>query len=439
MSNQLRVFISSTMKDLANERDAIARRLEDFNLAPVNAEDWLPNSKGSWEKICDEIETCDLFILILGEKYGWVPPESNLSVTHMEFNKARDLGLPVFIFLKNLNYDSVDKTSDDATKRDAFRQEVRDWGKGYFTSEPFRLAHDLADFVGKAMGLFLSDSYIKSKVRVRFNSIRSSNSFFITEKIESADPEFPVLPEDLIQSVKDKKAVLFAGAGISRSTGLPTATALIERFVQIIQEKDENYSYRSGAFSSIASDAEAAVGRKRVVEAINEIMHPPQDIIYTSAHLAAVKIFDQILTTNFDDLFEDAIKTLSLDFSVINNNIELETLPEKCLVKIHGSADIPDSLLLTDKEILTLEQTHSGLWKAIVNVFRKKSVIVVGTSLQDPSIVRLLNDVGDELSGYYIAPNLWNFTKERFSAWNLRTVRADADIFMKALANQLPR
>src|ERR1043165_1420234 len=99
MTTPLRVFISSTMKDLVNERDAVCRKLRDFNFDPVNAESWLPDGSKSWERIASELETSDLFVLLLGESYGWKPttgPKADLglSVTEIEYREARDQGIP---------------------------------------------------------------------------------------------------------------------------------------------------------------------------------------------------------------------------------------------------------------------------------------------------------------------------------------------------------
>ena len=63
---KLRVFISSTMKDLVNERLAIERQLRQFNFEPVNAESWLPDGSKSWERINQELLSSHLFVLVIG-------------------------------------------------------------------------------------------------------------------------------------------------------------------------------------------------------------------------------------------------------------------------------------------------------------------------------------------------------------------------------------
>src|SRR3954466_15431886 len=128
---RLRIFISLTMTDLPNERHQVARRLEAMNFEPVFAEELAPDGSGSWDRIRAEIASCDLAVLILGERYGWVPDRGpfagdGLSVTDLEYREIRRIGLPVLPFCKRLAYSS-DSDSEEAVKRDRFRAEVARW------------------------------------------------------------------------------------------------------------------------------------------------------------------------------------------------------------------------------------------------------------------------------------------------------------------------
>jgi len=162
MPRALRIFISSTMQDLANERDEVRRRLIEFNFEPVNAEGLLPTGQGSWDRIAGEIVSSDLFVVILGDTYGWIPPSGPMhnlgkSVTELEFLEANARGLPVFVFSKRLSA-HMDATSEDSRRREAFRSEVESWDGGYFRTD-FELASELANKVGRALVAFLSDAY----------------------------------------------------------------------------------------------------------------------------------------------------------------------------------------------------------------------------------------------------------------------------------------
>src|SRR5688500_411664 len=112
----LRIFISSTMKDLANERDQVREKLLSYNFEPVNAEELASSTERSWDALEAEIRSCNVFVLILGERYGWIPTEGphaneGKSITHLEFEEARRWGIPVLPFLKQLSYDDTDRTS----------------------------------------------------------------------------------------------------------------------------------------------------------------------------------------------------------------------------------------------------------------------------------------------------------------------------------------
>lgn len=51
MSRKLSVCLSSTMRDLANERAAVCQRLASVNFEPANAEEWLPPGTRTWERL----------------------------------------------------------------------------------------------------------------------------------------------------------------------------------------------------------------------------------------------------------------------------------------------------------------------------------------------------------------------------------------------------
>jgi glycosyltransferase involved in cell wall biosynthesis len=158
MSRRLRVFVSSTMEDLANERDLVCRKLKDFNCEPVNAEALVPTGKSSWESLRDEIRSCDLFLLIVGDRYGSVPDASDgRSVTEMEYDEAREAEVPILPFLKRLASEA-ESSSADRRLASEFRRRVGAWNGGQFRQE-FDLAYDLAEMVGASITEHLLEGY----------------------------------------------------------------------------------------------------------------------------------------------------------------------------------------------------------------------------------------------------------------------------------------
>lgn len=434
MSRRLRVFVSSTMKDLPNERFAVVERLKSFNVDVINAEDINPSGLGSWDTLEAKIDSADIFVLILGNTYGWVPKdgpkkELGLSVTHLELKYAQELGIPVLSFLKNLEY-GADSHSEDAKRRDAFRKEVQDWEDGYFTAG-FNLAHDLSAKVADAFISLLMDEFQKAKLQER--APIATKSIVRLGKVNDVKSELTSLPFELVEAVKSGNAVLFAGAGISLAAGLPSASAFAQSLIKLMNSVEPDYSVNptGSAFAGIATDLSAVLGREYLVEAISKVIDFPQGIEPTEAHLKSVELFDHIITTNYDKLFEGAMSSLDLNSNVYAEEINGE-ISNRALMKLHGTIDIPSSLLLSESEVIMFDKTRPNLWSAALDDLNSKVVVVVGASLHDPSIIRLFSEANN-IKGYFVSPELLSSTHKRVNAWNLESIQADADEFMSKL------
>jgi hypothetical protein len=96
-----RVYVSSTVADLAEERRAV---LDWLRLARHQAVDsYLPDSDTVRDSCLDDVAACDLHVLIVGHRYGFQPAEDNpegLSITHLEFRRAGDCGIPRVALLR---------------------------------------------------------------------------------------------------------------------------------------------------------------------------------------------------------------------------------------------------------------------------------------------------------------------------------------------------
>ena len=96
-----RVYVSSTIADLTEERPAV---LDWLRLARHQAVDsYLPDSDTVRDSCLDDVAACDLYVLILGHRYGFQPPQDNpegLSITHLEFRRAGERGIPRVALLR---------------------------------------------------------------------------------------------------------------------------------------------------------------------------------------------------------------------------------------------------------------------------------------------------------------------------------------------------
>lgn len=77
-----KVYVSSTIADLEPERRAVMDWLVAARHQPVHS--YLPSSDTVRDSCLDDVDACDLYVLILGHRYGFVPEEGNpegLSIT----------------------------------------------------------------------------------------------------------------------------------------------------------------------------------------------------------------------------------------------------------------------------------------------------------------------------------------------------------------------
>src|SRR5262245_14064001 len=96
-----KVYVSSTVADLEVELRAVMDWLVAANHQPVHS--YRPDSETVRESCLDDIDGCNLYVLILGHRYGFPPEEGNpekLSITHLEFRRAKQSGIPRIALLR---------------------------------------------------------------------------------------------------------------------------------------------------------------------------------------------------------------------------------------------------------------------------------------------------------------------------------------------------
>ncbi|WP_186174899.1 DUF4062 domain-containing protein [Vibrio jasicida] len=99
-----KVFVSSTCYDLQEERAQLERFITNYGFTPVLSEYsgvYYDIDAHTHESCINEVAHCDMFVLIISGRYGGKIKEGNgESITQAEYNKARELGLPIFTFVK---------------------------------------------------------------------------------------------------------------------------------------------------------------------------------------------------------------------------------------------------------------------------------------------------------------------------------------------------
>ena len=198
----------------------------------------------------------------------------------------------------------------------------------------------------------------------------------------------------LAGEARRNRLVLFLGAGISASAGLPGWVGLLEALANDVG-LDETQLQRLKAFdirdqAEILSTWSAAKGEDlnaKVAKLLNG------EGRYSLAHglLASLSVAESV-TTNFDQLFESACTAW--------DGAQLSVLPYQSasagspwLLKLHGSVHARDSITLTRTDYRNLTERYGALLGLVQALLFTRHMLFVGYSLSDEDFHEVVRQV----------------------------------------------
>jgi hypothetical protein len=92
------VYLSSTLKDLAEERRLVAEVLRS---GCSITESYEPSDAHLVKKCLDDISKCEVYVGVIGLRYGFIPAGQEKSITQLEYEHAKRRKLTRFLFIKH--------------------------------------------------------------------------------------------------------------------------------------------------------------------------------------------------------------------------------------------------------------------------------------------------------------------------------------------------
>ncbi len=148
---RLRVFVSSTLEELAEERAAVSRAILALRLTPVMFE-LGARPHPPQELYRAYLAQSDIFIGLYWQRYGWIGPNMDISGLHDEFERSRRL--PRLLYVKTPAPEREPRLTE---LLDRIRSEAAD---SYRT---FRTPRELARLVRDDLAVMLSERFDASR------------------------------------------------------------------------------------------------------------------------------------------------------------------------------------------------------------------------------------------------------------------------------------
>ncbi len=129
MERKHQVFVSSTYKDLIEERKEVIQALLELDCIPSGMELFPASDEDAWSLIKEILGSCDYYLLILAGKYGSINSEG-VGYTEMEYDYAVSTDKPIISFLHenpdDLSARKVESSDIGKGRLKAFREKVQE-------------------------------------------------------------------------------------------------------------------------------------------------------------------------------------------------------------------------------------------------------------------------------------------------------------------------
>jgi hypothetical protein len=211
------------------------------------------------------------------------------------------------------------------------------------------------------------------------------------------------LLDRLAEYAKAGHLVLFAGAGLSKSAGLPLWPELIEALTtEAGLTADESVALKAlppidGA--SILEKRLAAKGIDLRTMAMKATTSPCFGIGH--ALLASLPVLERV-TTNYDDLIEQSLDVIGRSAAVLP--YEPSTVSNGWLLKLHGSTSntlktASNDIVLTRQDYLRYDGRRGALYGIVQALLLTRHILFVGFSLEDDNFYALADEVRRAVEG----------------------------------------
>jgi len=208
---------------------------------------------------------------------------------------------------------------------------------------------------------------------------------------EWGESEWPEIAPELVEAVAKRECVFFLGSGVSAGAQLPGWNALAHQLADALHVPDSDRSENIDYYLDLAqwyleSDAEEQRPLARIVQDTFGNTQGRAEPTLVHYQLLGLPV-RYVVTTNYDDLIERCFRALRrYPVQVIDQQDIPHTGAREgsFVVKFHGDADHPDSIILSRDQYETFFRKQPAMALLLEGLLLNQTFFFVGYSLRDP-------------------------------------------------------
>jgi len=207
------------------------------------------------------------------------------------------------------------------------------------------------------------------------------------------ETKHPEIPEPLIEAVRRREVILFAGGGISQNLGLPDFRTLIQYLAEQLGMSSDGLSLND--YPVIAEAYVQSSGKLGALRSwMDTTWHPSTtEVAHSDVHNLIVDLdFSTIYTTNYDRWLEKAYEARAKSYRKITNVGDLTHPLDGAteIIKFHGDFEDDASLVLTEANYFRRMSFETPLDIRLRADSLARPLLFVGYSMHDMNTRYLL-------------------------------------------------
>jgi len=226
-------------------------------------------------------------------------------------------------------------------------------------------------------------------------------------------------PDELIEAISRGDTVLFVGAGLSIGAGLPSWNQLVTPLADRIGLPEalrrdplkvaQHYQGQRGSHALISY----------VQEQLDSSNRRP-----TENHRRLLRLGIRTwITTNFDDLLEQALREAGQRFTKVvrDRDLPYTSADRLTLIKLHGDIEQPDTIVITQQDYNTYFRRFPRVKEKLSSLLVDKTFLFIGYSISDPDFNQLQSEIAFDLQQHQRMAYAVLFDADAFTISDLRS------------------